>query len=78
MPIERPALPGLIKSKLAPNGRLTKKELAEELGIVPKTVQQWLDGRSAPGDRLRWELCVLLNMTMDELAKACAGLEGGS
>ena len=78
MPTEQTPLAALLRSRLHPRGNINQKELAKLLAVHEKTIRAWLTGTSKPRDGLRPRICDLLNVSMTDLAKACAGIEGGS
>lgn len=46
---------------------LTQKQLADILGVVPKTVSKWETGHGFPDTSLLLELSKILNVSIDSL-----------
>src|SRR5215472_8788177 len=47
---------------------LTQEELAEKMGVFSvRTVQRWERGETYPPKRMRDKMCILFNMTEEEL-----------
>lgn len=46
---------------------LTQKQLAEQVGVSDKTVSKWETGRSMPDNAIIMDVCLLLNISVNEL-----------
>ena len=46
---------------------LTEDDLAARLGVDPKTVRRWVEGRAMPYRRHRWALAALLSTAETDL-----------
>ena len=60
-PTHPPNLPQLLKDRRAQLG-LSRRELAEQIGIVPETLLQWEFGRKSPNEVRRQMLTLTLGM----------------
>jgi transcriptional regulator with XRE-family HTH domain len=47
--------------------RLTEEDIAARLGVDPKTVRRWIEGRALPYRRHRWALAALLGTAETDL-----------
>jgi transcriptional regulator with XRE-family HTH domain len=47
--------------------RLTEEDIAARLGVDPKTVRRWIDGRALPYRRHRWALATMLDTAETDL-----------
>src|SRR6266568_5558629 len=47
--------------------RLTEEDIAAGLGVDPKTVRRWIDGRALPYRRHRWALATMLDTPETDL-----------
>jgi hypothetical protein len=47
--------------------RLTEEDIAAHLGVAPKTVRRWIDGRALPYRRHRWALATMLDTAETDL-----------
>ena len=47
--------------------RLTEEDIAARLGVDPKTVRRWMEGRALPYRRHRWALAALLGSAETDL-----------
>lgn len=46
---------------------LTQRQLAEQLGVSDKTVSKWETGRSMPDNAILLDICLILNISVNEL-----------
>ena len=60
-PIEKPTVAELIELSLEEKG-MTQKQLANEIGISPSRINDYISGRSEPTLRIARLLCRLLNI----------------
>lgn len=60
-PIEKPTVAGLIELSLEEKG-MTQKQLANEIGISPSRINDYISGRSEPTLRIARLLCRILNI----------------
>lgn len=60
-PIEKPTVAELIELSLEENG-MTQKQLANEIGISPSRINDYISGRSEPTLRIARLLCRILNI----------------
>ena len=60
-PIDKPSIGELISLSLEEKG-LTQKQLANELGISPSRVSDYINGRSEPTLRIARALCAVLGI----------------
>lgn len=60
-PIAKPTIGELISLSIAEKG-MTQKQLAEELGISPSRVSDYITGRAEPTLRIARALCVILGI----------------
>lgn len=60
-PIEKPTVAELIELSLEEKG-MTQKQLAQEIGISPSRVNDYIAGRSEPTLRVARLLCQILNI----------------
>lgn len=47
--------------------RLTEEDIAAHLGVDPKTVRRWAEGRALPYRRHRWALATMLDTAETDL-----------
>ena len=60
-PIEKPTVAELIELSLEEKG-MTQKQLANEIGISPSRINDYISGRSEPTLRIARLLCRILNI----------------
>ena len=60
-PIEKPTVAELIELSLGEKG-MTQKQLANEIGISPSRINDYISGRSEPTLRIARLLCRILNI----------------
>ena len=60
-PIEKPTVAELIELSLEEKG-MTQKQLAQEIGISPSRVNDYISGRSEPTLKVARLLCQILNI----------------
>ena len=60
-PIEKPTVAELIELSLEEKG-MTQKQLAQEIGISPSRVKDYISGRSEPTLKVARLLCQILNI----------------
>lgn len=60
-PIEKPTVAELIELSLKEKG-MTQKQLAQEIGISPSRVNDYISGRSEPTLKVARLLCQILNI----------------
>ena len=60
-PIEKPTVAELIELSLEEKG-MTQKQLAQEIGISPSRVNDYISGRSEPTLKIARMLCRILNI----------------
>lgn len=60
-PIEKPTVAELIEFSLEEKG-MTQKQLAQEIGISPSRVNDYISGRSEPTLKVARLLCQILNI----------------
>ncbi len=46
---------------------LTQRQLAEQVGVSDKTVSKWENGRSMPDNAILLDVCLILNISVNEL-----------
>ena len=46
---------------------LTQRQLAEQIGVSDKTVSKWENGRSMPDNAILLDVCLILNVSVNEL-----------
>lgn len=46
---------------------LTQRQLAEQIGVSDKTVSKWETGRSMPDNAILLDVCLILNISVNEL-----------
>lgn len=61
-PIEKPTIGELISLSIEERG-MTQKQLAQELGVSPSRVNDYINGRSEPTLRIARALCTILGIT---------------
>lgn len=61
-PIAKPTIGELISLSIEERG-MTQKQLAQELGISPSRVSDYITGRAEPTLRIARALCVILGIT---------------
>ena len=60
-PIEKPTVAELIELSLEEKG-MTQKQLAQEIGISPSRINDYISGRSEPTLKVARLLCQILNI----------------
>lgn len=60
-PIEKPSVADLIEFSLKEKG-MTQKQLADEIGISPSRISDYMSGRSEPTLKIARLLCQILNI----------------
>lgn len=60
-PIEKPSVADLIEFSLKEMG-MTQKQLADEIGISPSRISDYISGRSEPTLKIARLLCQILNI----------------
>lgn len=60
-PIEKPTVAELIELSLEEKG-MTQKQLAQEIGISPSRINDYISGRSEPTLKVARLLCLILNI----------------
>ncbi|MDR2475585.1 MAG: helix-turn-helix domain-containing protein [Bacteroidales bacterium] len=61
-PIEKPTVSELIKLSLEEKG-ITQRELANNIGVSPSRVNDYISGRSDPTLKIARQLCMVLNIS---------------
>lgn len=58
---------GKFMAEMRRQQNLTQKQLAEQVGVSDKTVSKWETGRSMPDNAIIMDVCLLLNISVNEL-----------
>lgn len=58
---------GKFMAEMRRQQNLTQKQLAEKVGVSDKTVSKWETGRSMPDNAIIMDVCLLLNISVNEL-----------
>lgn len=58
---------GRFMAEMRRQQNLTQKQLAEQVGVSDKTVSKWETGRSMPDNAIIMDVCLLLNISVNEL-----------
>lgn len=58
---------GKFMAEMRRQQNLTQKQLAEQVGVSDKTVSKWETGRSLPDNAIIMDVCLLLNISVNEL-----------
>lgn len=61
-PIEKPTISELIESSLTEKG-ISQKDLANDLGISPSRISDYISGRSEPTLKIARQLCLSLGIS---------------
>lgn len=65
-PIEKPTVSELIKLSLKEKG-ITQRELANNIGVSPSRINDYIAGRSEPTLKIARLLCIVLNISPDAM-----------
>lgn len=58
---------GKFMAEMRRQQKLTQKQLAEQVGVSDKTVSKWETGRSMPDNAILLDVCLILNISVNEL-----------
>lgn len=58
---------GRFMAEMRRQQNLTQRQLAEQVGVSDKTVSKWETGRSMPDNAILLDVCLLLNISVNEL-----------
>ena len=58
---------GRFMAEMRRQQNLTQRQLAEQIGVSDKTVSKWETGRSMPDNAILLDVCLLLNISVNEL-----------
>lgn len=58
---------GKFMAEMRRKQNLTQKQLAEQVGVSDKTVSKWENGRSMPDNSILLDVCLILNISVNEL-----------
>lgn len=58
---------GRFMAEMRRQQNLTQRELAEKVGVSDKTVSKWETGRSMPDNAIMLDVCLILNISVNEL-----------
>jgi HTH-type transcriptional regulator/antitoxin HigA len=67
-PIEKPTVSELIELSLEEKG-ITQRELANNIGISPSRVNDYIAGRSEPTLKIARQLCMVLNISPEAMLR---------
>ena len=58
---------GRFMAEMRRQQNLTQRQLAEQVGVSDKTVSKWETGRSMPDNAILLDVCLILNISVNEL-----------
>lgn len=58
---------GKFMAEMRRQQNLTQRQLAEQVGVSDKTVSKWETGRSMPDNAILLDVCLILNISVNEL-----------
>ena len=58
---------GKFIAEMRRQNNLTQRQLAEQVGVSDKTVSKWETGRSMPDNAILLDVCLILNISVNEL-----------
>lgn len=58
---------GKFMAEMRRQQNLTQRQLAEQVGVSDKTVSKWENGRSMPDNAILLDVCLILNISVNEL-----------
>ena len=58
---------GRFMAEMRRQQNLTQRELAEKVGVSDKTISKWETGRSMPDNSIMLDVCLILNISVNEL-----------
>lgn len=58
---------GRFMAEMRRQQNLTQRQLAEQVGVSDKTVSKWETGRSMPDNAIMLDVCLILNISVNEL-----------